>query len=110
MRFNHINFIQIWERAESVQDVMMVLGISYTQATRRATMLRKNGYTLKRMYRNSEFYSAIGRKGGRVLTDKKKGFQIDDRSFLDKLLGKPSRASRAGHLGGVKSKRGAAHA
>lgn len=51
----------------------------------------------------ADFYAKIGAKGGSVKGVK--GFAIDDRSFLDKLLRKPSRAQRAGSIGGKISKR-----
>lgn len=44
--------------------------------------------------KNPNFFKEIGRIGGRVITDKKKGFAAD-----------PERARRAGSIGGSKSSR-----
>lgn len=53
-----------------------------------------------------DYYKVVGAIGGRV-TGVRKGFAIDDRNWLDKLLRKPSRAQRGGALGGKVSRRGA---
>lgn len=52
----------------------------------------------------ADFYARIGSKGGSVKS-KKKGFGIDDRTLLQKLLRKPKRAQIAGKKGGTISRR-----
>lgn len=50
-----------------------------------------------------DFYRQIGAIGGR--RSAVKGFAIDNRSWLDKVMRKPKRASLAGRKGGTISRR-----
>ena len=53
--------------------------------------------------RDPAFYAKIGSIGGKL--GHRGGFNIDDRNFLAKLLGRPTRAQKAGAKGGSISKR-----
>lgn len=57
-----------------------------------------------------DFYKRIGAMGGATPTKKPKGFAVDNRSWLDKLLRKPKRAALAGKRGGHRSRRRKAEA
>lgn len=59
--------------------------------------------TNKRKY-GADYYQIIGAMGGRVKTPK--GFAIDNRTFMQKLLRRPTLAQRAGRLGGIISRKG----
>ena len=54
----------------------------------------------------ADFYAKIGSKGGKsTAPGVKKGFAVDDRNMLQKIMGWPSKAQRAGRKGGQISKR-----
>lgn len=65
--------------------------------------------TNKELY-GSDFYKKIGSKGGTQTHTSGKlarvNFAHDDRTLLDKLRGKPTRAQLAGKKGGTISRRG----
>ena len=64
-------------------------------AKTRETNIRKYG---------EDYYRNIGSMGGKARFPGK-GFGTDNRNFLEKLLGKPTRAQLAGRKGGSMSKR-----
>lgn len=56
----------------------------------------------KNLASNPDYYRIIGAKGGSVKFPK--GFAIDTRSWLEKLLRRPKRAVWAGKKGGERKK------
>lgn len=52
-----------------------------------------------------DFYSKIGSEGGKVKSPSK-GFGTDNRTRIQKMLGKPKLAQTAGRKGGTISRRG----
>lgn len=64
--------------------------------------MNKAAQTMKDRY-GADYYKNIGKRGGSVKT--KKGFAIDNRTRVEKMLGKPKLASIAGAKGGKISKR-----
>ena len=65
---------------------------------------RKAAKTTKQR-KGDDFYQEIGAKGGKAKVPK--GFAIDTRGLIEKLMRVPNRASVAGRKGGSISKRGA---
>jgi len=69
----------------------------------------KTAVTNKTKY-GADYYARIGSKGGQKTRDSGKlaqiGFANDDRTLLEKMLGRPKRATLAGRKGGKISRRG----
>ncbi len=51
MKHDYTKFIKVWHSAESVSEVAESLGITTSQASSIASMLRKNGVGIKKMVR-----------------------------------------------------------
>ena len=50
-------FVEVWQRADTVQAVAEVLGVKPSSASQRATNLRREGVKLKKMPKNKRAYN-----------------------------------------------------